>query len=341
MPGVFIIPAPPINRQYYPYSDSIHAVENDTLSDSEDKGHQGLLRRGTTRFADGLHRVTSAVSKGVQHSWRSPDDSRSTDDDADDADSQAQSDSDSSPSPLGAWASTKRRRKNSTAAHTGHDADDSFFLHGAQLPVADIQSALLRPPRVKSPVLADLKRSADYAKMMDMDSSTSSAPDSSIGSYISKLSQFVKDVKKLPWTAHRPTVDYHPGRGHRRFRFQRYSENDWDPMSWYALLHRQPIDLLSNESDGSRTPPPDSAIAQQPYLSYEYDYPSTISEGHVPAIYPYGYVPQQPVVQPPQDEPIPTGSIPIHGPPLPSDMMENQYSYPLPWPPPPPIPHDE
>jgi hypothetical protein len=201
---------------------------------------------------------------------------------------------------------------------------------------------LLRSPRLGSPVQAELKLSADYAKMGDMDSSTSSEPDTPIGSYMSKVSHFVKEVKKLPWTRHRPTVDYYPGRGHRHFRFQSYTERDWNPMSWYAFLHRQPIDLLSSESDGSRSPVPDSALAYAPHLPYEYGDPTnhTTLYDYYPPIYPYGYVAQQSGNQNASDDTISSDSIPMHGPPIPSDMADDSHSFSLPWPPPPPVPHD-
>jgi hypothetical protein len=206
-----------------------------------------------------------------------------------------------------------------------HDADDSFFLHGK--PTTVPPNILLPPARMTSPVLAQLRPSSDYAKKGSL---ISSAPDGSMGSYLSRLNHFLKEVGHLPWSTSTPTVSYYPGRSHSRW--DKDSDDGYIPFSWYALMHRQYIDLLSSESSKDRSLPPDSAIAYQPNLAYEFGAPTDqehmyaySDESNFP-VYPHGYVRQESAEE--SQEYPPSSSVPIHGPPVPEPFVEESQVYP-------------
>jgi hypothetical protein len=186
--------------------------------------------------------------------------------------------------------------------------------------------------RIPSPVPAELRPSVDYAKM---GSPILSFQEISLTAYISRLREFFKDVYNLPWIAPRPTVDYFPGQSGTR-----PPPEPLSPPNWYALLHRKPIDLMSNGSSSSRSPPGDP----QPYLpdlGYEYEASMGASEGPTyaasqsyPPVYPQGYYMPQPLYV--QTGYLPSSMVQIYGPPMPRHMA-GQYPYPIPWPLPPSI----
>ena len=314
---------------------------NGFVSGQNPRRRESSLSRSRDGFINGLNKVSRAVSRGYRTRRPGLGSARS-----DAHDTQEQTDPIHLAAPVAQparWPSLSWRRNASVASDHAHDADDSFFLHGRDPSDNRPPNTLLPPARMKSPVLVELRPSADYAKM---GSSISTEPDTSISAYLSRVQQFLKDVKDLPWSSSRPTFDYYPGQPNRR-RDPDAEEDDeeWNALSWYALLHRQYIDLLSSEESGTRSLPPESSLAYQPNLAYDYETPNrgdptyAFSQGHDNPTYPHGYEAQS-SVEPQQNGHVPLNSWQIYGPAVPSHISGHQYPYPMSWPPPPPpLPH--
>jgi hypothetical protein len=186
--------------------------------------------------------------------------------------------------------------------------------------------------RISNPVAAELRPSADYAKM---GSPASKLQDLPLSIYATRLREFLKDVYNLPWIASRPTADYYPPQPGTRAPAEPLS-----PINWYALLHRKPVDLLSSGSSSSPDSP-DAPLSYHPNLVYGYEAPagagrdptSTMAPEH-PPLYPREYYLPQPVyidTRPPIRH-VPLNAVQIYGPPVPH-ITGHQHPYPTPWPP--------
>jgi hypothetical protein len=97
---------------------------------------------------------------------------------------------------------------------------------------------------INSPVFVEPRPSSDYAKM---DSPLPPPPPASLGHYISRVYQFLKDVNDLPWVSPRTTVDYIPGQSSRsRSQRTRVPGRSSTTFSWYAPPQHPSIDILSS-----------------------------------------------------------------------------------------------
>lgn len=116
------------------------------------------------------------------------------------------------------------------------------------------------PLPIDSPVYVEPQPASDYAKM---DSPTPPPSTASLGSYISRVQKFFKDLNDLPWVAsERVTIDYYPGHGQRAAR-RRSASRTRSPlpsppqrpaMSWYDNNNpakRGLVELFSPSSSSS------------------------------------------------------------------------------------------
>jgi hypothetical protein len=175
------------------------------------------------------------------------------------------------------------------------------------------------------PNFVEPQPTSDYAKM-ESSRPMATTPNASLGYYLSRVRQFVKDVNELPWVASRATVDYVPGQSSG----QRTPSRRETLLSWYAAPPYQPVDFIQGgiQSETTRYPDSSATLVHQPLLGVtryqkgSSDYPPTT---HAPG-YPVGsYMP-------------PSGSVGIHspsqsgqiyGPPLKHRVIGNQYPYPI------------
>ena len=117
---------------------------------------------------------------------------------------------------------------------------------------ANTTSAIVSPgPRFISAdaVAVEPQPGSDYAKM---DSPIRFArPDDSFSTHITRVHDFFRDLKELPWTSDRVAIDYEPTRSGRAF------VGKMKPAgSWYTSNKHQDIDLLAPASN----PPRHSAL---------------------------------------------------------------------------------
>lgn len=93
------------------------------------------------------------------------------------------------------------------------------------------------PPPVGSPVLVEPRPTRDYAKM---DSPVRTAPpDDSFSAHITRIHNFLVELKNLPWMSARVTDDYYPAKSHRA------RDPKIKPGSWYSTRQHHEIDLLA------------------------------------------------------------------------------------------------
>lgn len=101
------------------------------------------------------------------------------------------------------------------------------------------------PPPVGSPVLVEPRPTRDYAKM---DSPVRTAPpDDSFSAHITRIHNFLVELKNLPWVSARVTDDYYPEKSHRA------RDPKIKPGSWYSTRQHHEIDLLATPAAMKRT----------------------------------------------------------------------------------------
>ena len=108
-----------------------------------------------------------------------------------------------------------------------------------------------------SPVSADPEFGSDYAQM---NPPTPPPSDTSFNTYLSRLSQIVKNINELPWVAkERVTADYYPERSRRKDEPKRHPAISWRSEAYYQHEHRPsgvPVshhDANMSEASGSMT----------------------------------------------------------------------------------------
>ncbi|KAF9218565.1 hypothetical protein BS17DRAFT_811614 [Gyrodon lividus] len=114
--------------------------------------------------------------------------------------------------------------------------------------------------RVSSPILAEPRPSADFAKM---ESPIRPPPAESVASQLARVRRFFRDLNGLPWIASRDISDvYVPGQSAIRRRYSRPR----DSKSWYTPRNNRTLDLLAGPSTVGLLPPqqPTPVHAQMP-----------------------------------------------------------------------------
>lgn len=99
-----------------------------------------------------------------------------------------------------------------SVASTSRKSDSTVDGHATAIN----HGPLIDPLPIGSPVSVEPQLASDYAKMPSPTPPPSTA---SLGSYISRVGRFFKDLNNLPWVAsERVTIDYYPGYGQRAAR---------------------------------------------------------------------------------------------------------------------------
>ncbi|KZT71999.1 hypothetical protein DAEQUDRAFT_82038 [Daedalea quercina L-15889] len=92
-------------------------------------------------------------------------------------------------------------------------------------------------PAVGTPVLVEPRPTRDYAKM---ESPVRTAPpDDSFSAHITRIHNFLVELKNLPWVSSRVTADYYPEKSNRA------RDPKIKPGSWYSTRQHHEIDLLA------------------------------------------------------------------------------------------------
>ncbi|KAH7908349.1 hypothetical protein BJ138DRAFT_371007 [Hygrophoropsis aurantiaca] len=101
---------------------------------------------------------------------------------------------------------------------------------------------------IASPILASPKPGSDFAKM---ESPIRAPSDTSLGSQLLRMQQFVRELVELPWVASPVSVQYKPGDS-RRAKLNR--RRDLKPSaSWYQSRRDRSIDLLAGSPNRSQS----------------------------------------------------------------------------------------
>ncbi|TFY62276.1 hypothetical protein EVJ58_g3961 [Rhodofomes roseus] len=95
----------------------------------------------------------------------------------------------------------------------------------------------LSSPAVGTPVLVEPRPTRDYAKMESP--IRTAPPDDSFSAHITRIHNFIVELKNLPWVSSRVTVDYFPEKSGRA------RDPKIKPGSWYSTPQHHEIDLLA------------------------------------------------------------------------------------------------
>ncbi|KAG6905116.1 hypothetical protein DXG01_004775 [Tephrocybe rancida] len=154
-----------------------------------------------------------------------------------------------------------------SSSNTIHDTVDDY-----EGTTAVSHDAIPGAPDIGSPVYIEPQPTIDYAKM---DSPRISI--ASIGSYISRVQQFFRDLNELPWVAERITVDYVPGetKGRRQARERRLQR----PISWYGdTPHARILPQLFSDTTSPTSQPEVRQIQAQQSTPFPPDFTRSLSQ---------------------------------------------------------------
>ncbi|KAF9232524.1 hypothetical protein BU15DRAFT_67394 [Melanogaster broomeanus] len=114
-------------------------------------------------------------------------------------------------------------------------------------------------PNAISPILAEPRPSADFAKM---ESPIRPPPAESVASQLARVRRFFRDLNGLPWIASRDISDvYRPGQSALRRRYSRPRES----KSWYTPRNSRTLDLFAGPSTtGLLAPTQPTPVHAQP-----------------------------------------------------------------------------
>ena len=101
------------------------------------------------------------------------------------------------------------------------------------------------PIAISTPILAEPRPSADFAKM---EPPPRPPPEESVASQLARIRRFFRDLNGLPWIAPRDISEaYVPGQSPSRRRYSRQTQPK-PPVSWYMPRNNRPLDLLAGPS---------------------------------------------------------------------------------------------
>lgn len=114
------------------------------------------------------------------------------------------------------------------------------------------EPSLSAPVAISTPILAEPRPSADFAKM---EPPVRPPPEESVASQLARIRRFFRDLDGLPWIAPRDISEvYVPGQSPSRRRYSR--QKQFKPaVSWYTPRNNRPLDLLAGPSTTGLLPP--------------------------------------------------------------------------------------
>lgn len=134
---------------------------------------------------------------------------------------------------------------SSSEPRTHSDINTSISSQGFGHNISD-------PIAISTPILAEPRPSADFAKM---EPPPRPPPEESVASQLARMRRFFRDLNGLPWIAPRGISDvYVPGQPPSRRRYSRQRQPK-HPASWYTPRNNRPLDLLAGPSTTGLLPP--------------------------------------------------------------------------------------
>ncbi|KAG6334034.1 hypothetical protein ID866_5051 [Astraeus odoratus] len=143
---------------------------------------------------------------------------------------------------------------SSDAPQTHSDLNTSISSRGFEPNISD-------PIAISTPILAEPRPSADFAKM---EPPPRPPPEESIASQLAQVRRFFRNLNGLPWIAPRDISEaYVPGQSPSRRRYSRQRQAK-QPVSWYTPRNNRPLDLLAGPSTTGLLPSQQCTPQQPP-----------------------------------------------------------------------------